>query len=118
VAQRLVRIICPDCKSRIRPEKEILKEFGIDKNVYDAEIYKGRGCESCKFTGYKGRTAIYEFLVMDNEIREMVLRRLSPSQIKDKALDLGMRSLRMDGWAKIEKGITTIDEVVRVTKED
>ena len=117
IGQRLVRVICPDCKARIEPDKEILKEFGIH-NVNNVKIYKGSGCETCKFTGYKGRTAIYEFLIMNDEIREMVLKRSSSGQIKNKALELGMRTLRMDGWEKIEKGLTTIDEVIRVTKED
>lgn len=117
IAQRLVRVICPDCKTRLDPDREILREFGI-QNTDDAKIYKGSGCDSCKFTGYKGRTAIYEFLIMRDEIREMVLKRVSSSQIKNKALELGMRTLRMDGWEKIEKGLTTIDEVTRVTKED
>ena len=92
IAQRLVRVICPDCR--------------------------GKGCESCKFTGYKGRTAIYEFLVMSDEIRDMILKRSSSGHIKDKALELGMHTLRMDGLEKIKKGITTFNEVMRVTKED
>jgi type II secretory ATPase GspE/PulE/Tfp pilus assembly ATPase PilB-like protein len=117
IAQRLVRVICPDCKIRAEPNKEILKEFGIE-NMNNAEIYEASGCESCKFTGYKGRTAIYEFLIMRDEIREMVLKRSSSGQIKNKALELWMRTLRMDGWEKIKKGSTTISEVVRVTKED
>jgi len=117
IAQRLVRVICPVCKIRAEPDKEILKEFGIE-DMNNAEIYEASGCESCKFTGYKGRTAIYEFLIMRDEIREMVLKRSSLGQIKNKALELGMRTLRMDGWEKIKKGLTTISEVVRVTKED
>ena len=92
IAQRLVRVVCTDCR--------------------------GKGCESCKLTGYKGRTAIYEFLIMKDEIREMILNRLPSGRIKDKALELGMRTLRMDGMEKIKKGITTISEVSRVTKED
>ncbi|MBU1147001.1 MAG: Flp pilus assembly complex ATPase component TadA [Candidatus Omnitrophica bacterium] len=118
-AQRLVRLICPNCKVEKRPDKEILKEFGInEKNISKLVIYEGKGCESCKFTGYRGRTGIYEFLLMHEEIRELVLRRSSADQIKKKALELGMCTLRMDGWEKVKKGLTTIDEVIRVTKED
>ena len=118
-AQRLVRLICPNCKIEKRPDKEILKEFGIkEKNISKVVIYEGKGCESCKFTGYRGRTGIYEFLLMNEEIRELVLHRSSADQIKKKALELGMRTLRMDGWEKVKRGLTTIDEVIRVTEED
>ncbi|MBU1147031.1 MAG: hypothetical protein KKD11_01650, partial [Candidatus Omnitrophica bacterium] len=100
-------------------DKEVLKEFGIkEKNINKVIIYEGKGCESCKFTGYRGRTGIYEFLPMHEEIRELVLHRSSADQIKKKALGLGMHTLRMDGWEKVKKGLTTIDEVIRVTKED
>jgi type II secretory ATPase GspE/PulE/Tfp pilus assembly ATPase PilB-like protein len=118
IAQRLVRIICPDCKVEVKPDKQILAEFGIKNNISNEKIYQGKGCESCKFTGYKGRTAIYEFLVMQDEIRELVLRRSSSDQIKNKALKLEMHTLRMDGWEKVKKGLTTLEEVIRVTKED
>ncbi len=79
-------------------------------------FYEGKGCPSCKFTGYKGRTAIYEILVMNEEISDMVLRRASANEIKDKALKLGTRRLFDDGMVKVEKGITTIAEVLRVTE--
>ena len=92
IAQRLVRIICHDCS--------------------------GKGCESCRFTGYKGRTAIYEFLVMDENIRDMVLNRASSDQIKKRALRSGMHTLRMDGLEKIKADLTTLDEVIRVTQQD
>ena len=92
IAQRLVRIICHDCS--------------------------GKGCESCRFTGYKGRTAIYEFLVMDENIRDMVLNRASSDQIKKRALQSGMHTLRMDGLEKIKAGLTTLNEVIRVTQQD
>ncbi|MFC1621176.1 GspE/PulE family protein [Candidatus Omnitrophota bacterium] len=119
VAQRLVRLICPHCKVEEKPDKEVLKEFGIkEKNTNKIIIYKGKGCESCKFTGYRGRTGIYEFLLMHEGVRELVLHRSSADQIKKKALELGMHTLRMDGWDKVKKGLTTIDEVIRVTEED
>lgn len=118
IAQRLVRLICPKCKIEKKPDKEILNEFGIEDSADNALIYEGKGCESCKFSGYRGRTAIYEVLLMNEEIRELVLRRASSDQIRKKGLELGMRTLRMDGWEKIKKGLTTITEVIRVTKED
>ena len=118
IAQRLVRLICPKCKTAVKPNKEVLVEFGIKEDVNNLTIYEGKGCESCKFTGYRGRTGIYEFLVMNEEIRDLIIHRSSSDQIKKKALELGMHTLRMDGWEKVKKGITTLDEVIRVTKED
>jgi len=82
------------------------------------KIYQGKRCESCKHTGYKGRTAIYEVLVINEAIRELILARASAEQIKRKALSLGMRTLRQDGWEKVVMGITTPAEVVRVTQQE
>jgi type II secretory ATPase GspE/PulE/Tfp pilus assembly ATPase PilB-like protein len=118
IAQRLVRIVCPKCRIEKKPDKEALKEFGVGNSGSKVVVYEGKGCEACKFTGYKGRTAIYEFLPMNEDIRDLVLRRASSDQIKNKALELGMHTLRMDGWEKIKKGLTTVNEVIRVTKED
>ncbi len=118
IAQRLVRLICLNCKTAVKPNKEVLVEFGIKEDVNNLTIYEGKGCESCKFTGYRGRTGIYEFLVMNEEIRDLIIHRSSSDQIKKKALELGMHTLRMDGWERVKKGITTLDEVIRVTKED
>ncbi len=119
IAQRLVRVICQRCKAEKKPDKRILKDLGIrEKDSGRLTIYEGKGCESCKFTGYRGRTGIYEFLLINEDIHELILRRVSANQIKRKALELGMHTLRMDGWEKVKKGTTTIDEVIRVTEED
>src|SRR3989338_5071297 len=119
IAQRLVRLICPKCKRPVKDKKLILKELGITDAPEGAELYEGKGCESCKFTGYRGRTAIYEFLVMSEEIREMVLNHSSADQIRKKAVSLGMRPLRGDGIEKVFRGLTTVSEIIRVTpKED
>lgn len=118
IAQRLVRVICPKCKVEKKPDKGILEEFGVKDNMDKAKVYEGKGCDFCKFTGYKGRTGIYEFLLMYEDIRDLVLQRASSDQIKKKALKLGMHTLRMDGWEKIRQGLTTINEVIRVTEED
>ena len=118
IAQRLVRVICSHCKREFKPDKEILRELGVSRlDLSKVKLYEGKGCESCRFTGYRGRTAIYEILVMSEAIRELVLKRLSSDQIKKKALALGMRTLRQDGWEKIKRGITTPSEVIRVTQE-
>ncbi|MBU1061925.1 MAG: Flp pilus assembly complex ATPase component TadA [Candidatus Omnitrophica bacterium] len=118
IAQRLVRLICPQCKVEKKPDGEILRELGVEDDINSVLIYEGKGCEFCKFSSYKGRTAVYEFLPMSEEIREMVLHRSSSDQIKKKALGLGMHTLRMDGWKKIKQGLTTVSEVIRVTEED
>lgn len=119
IAQRLVRVICSKCKREAKPGKEILEELGISKaELAGVKIYEGVGCDACRFTGYKGRTAIYEILQMSEPIRELVMKRASSDQIKKKALSLGMRTLRQDGWEKIKLGITTPEEVIRVTQQD
>jgi len=115
IAQRLVRVVCPHCRIDKKADEDILNSFGIE-TMDEVVIYEGKGCESCKFSGYKGRTGIYEFLIMREEIRDMVLHRGSGENIKKKALESGMRTLRMDGWEKIKKGITTVSEVMKVTE--
>ena len=118
IAQRLVRVICPDCKKEIKPSKEVLKELGVAeiKDISRVKFYEGSGCDECKHTGYRGRTAIYEVLVIDNDIRDMVMARKSADVIKKLAMEHGMRTLRQDGWEKIKMGITTPAEVMRVTE--
>lgn len=119
IAQRLVRLICPECKTQVPVKEEMLKGFDlVNTDLSKLVIYEGKGCEVCKFTGYKGRTAIYEFLVMNDAIREMILQHLPANQIQKKAVSLGMRTLRQDGWEKVLNGITTISEVIRVTQEE
>ncbi len=119
IAQRLVRLICPKCKNLVKPKEEIIKEFALaDTDISRINFYEGKGCEFCKFTGYKGRTGIYEFLVINDEMRAMVLQRTSSNLIKKKATQLGMCTLRQDGWDKIKKGLTTVSEVIRVTQQE
>lgn len=114
IAQRLVRLICPECKHPIKDKKAIAR-LGAGDISEDAQIYEGKGCEKCKFTGFRGRTAIYEFIVMNDEIRHLVLSRASADQIKKKAVEMGMIILRQDGINKVLKGMTTVSEVMRVT---
>ncbi len=118
IAQRLVRLICNKCRVKLKKYKGLSKEFRASaQEVEKARLYEGKGCEECKFTGYKGRTAIYEILVMNEAIRDLVLKRVSADKIKDKAVSMGMRTLRDDGWVKIKSGLTTPSEVLRVTEE-
>jgi len=113
LAQRLVRTICDKCKEKYNAPAEALKELGIEAKF---ESYKGKGCNKCKETGLVGRIGIYELMPMNEEIRGMVDLKKSADEIKRKALDLGiMKTLRDDGLEKAKKGITTLEEVIRVT---
>lgn len=116
LAQRLVRVICPSCKEIDSSivNKEELEVFGINKNTI---LYHGKGCEQCANTGYYGRTGIFELLVVDDEIRKLILKNADSNQIREIARKNGMKTLLEDGAEKIMKGLTTLSEVLRVTQE-
>jgi type IV pilus assembly protein PilB len=116
VAQRLVRRICRDCKEQFEPTEELLMELGLTKDSVEGEVfYYGRGCDYCNNTGYRGRLAIYEILVVDDAIRDLVMRRASTGLIRNEARKRGMRTLRESGLLGIYDGVTTIEEVVKET---
>ena len=116
VAQRLVRVICPDCKEPIDVPSEALLDLGVPEEiVHDFTCYKGSGCSKCSNIGYRGRLSLFEVMPMDDEIKELTLRRAAANEIKRAAIQAGMKSLRNSGIAKIKQGITTIEEVLRVT---
>lgn len=120
IAQRLIRLICPKCKIAIKNKEEVFQQI---KNSLDAlpqktELYEGKGCPECRFTGYRGRTAIHEILPISPSIREMILSRASSQQIKKRGICEGMRTLRQDGLEKVLAGLTTLTEVVRVTQQE
>jgi general secretion pathway protein E len=118
LAQRLVRRICPDCKQAYEPPAHELRELGIGDIAKDTKFYAGAGCGKCFETGYRGRTGIYELMVITEEIRELVYERQTAGAVKRKALEMGMHTLRMDGARKAMEGTTTIAEVLRVTQAD
>jgi len=118
LAQRLVRRICPDCKQAYEPPAHELRDMGIMEDQQAMMFYVGAGCAKCFDTGYRGRTGIYEMMVINDEIRDMVYSRQSAGVIKKKALEYGMQTLRMDGARKVQSGVTTIAEVLRVTQSD
>jgi len=121
IAQRLVRTICPKCKIPLPPKvKEgVADQFrNINLDISKTDIYEGKGCQSCRFTGYIGRTGIYEVLTVTEGIRELILNRASSQQIKAKAITQGMRTLLEDGLGKVFQGITTYSEVIRVTQQE
>ncbi len=115
LAQRLVRVICPACKEPFVPQQEILEKIELSESNITA--YHGTGCEECRQTGYKGRTGIFELMGMTEEIRQLVLEKASADIIRQKAVSQGMQVLRECGWQKFKQGITTVEEVLRVTQE-
>ncbi len=116
VAQRLVRLICEKCREPYVPDVESLAEIGLKKSDTKT-LYRGTGWPDCLDTGYRQRTGIYEIVVLDDGIRDLILRRADSNTIKKKALEKGMDTLRSDGAQKVLKGLTTIEEVLRVTRE-
>ena len=119
IAQRLVRLVCPHCKEFVKITSGVMKDFGLVKeDVEGVVVYEARGCTKCKFTGYFGREGIYEFLLVNDEIREMITARSTSTQIRSKAVSLGMKTLLKYGWEQVKAGLTTPAEVIRVTKEE
>ncbi|MDI6784824.1 MAG: GspE/PulE family protein, partial [bacterium] len=115
-AQRLIRTICPACRAEYTPEATLFKEMGIaPADVAGIPFFHGHGCEDCNYTGYKGRIGIFELLIVNDEIRDLVLERASTMHIARAAKKQGMQPMREDGWQKVLAGITTMDEVLRVT---
>ena len=123
VAQRLVRTICPHCKQEDKSQavsemkKQIIKELGLPKNS-NFTIQRGKGCNQCNNTGFWGRVAIYEVLLMSEKIRQLVMKKAAASEIKHQALSDGMKTLRQDGWQKVIDGLTTPEEVLKVAEAE
>ena len=116
LAQRLVRVLCPHCKEEYQPDEASLRKIGITPRMAEGKsIFIGRGCPECLHTGYYGRTGLFELLVLDKEIRNLILKTSDANLIKAKAIDRRMITLRQDGAVKVLNGITTIEEVFRVT---
>jgi type II secretory ATPase GspE/PulE/Tfp pilus assembly ATPase PilB-like protein len=117
LAQRLVRTLCAQCRVPAEYPEEYLKELGISVPP-GVVLYKGRGCEHCRQTGYRGRTAIYEICVLTEPLRRLVVKKGTGSEMKSRAVQDGMGTLRTDGWRRVLRGQTTIEEVLRVTQAD
>ncbi len=118
LAQRLVRKICPHCKSPSHPtqaEQELLKELVSDQSPYT--IYHGKGCDLCRGTGYRGRLGAFELLTIDDQIQSLITQRANAAQIRSTALRNGMLPMRSDGLQKVLSGKSTIEEIARVTVE-
>jgi general secretion pathway protein E len=117
LAQRLVRRICQSCRVADAPDPADLLAIGVSDG-HGVDLFRGGGCEACRKTGYKGRVGIYELFIITEEVRSLILRKASTGEIRRKAVDHGMVTLREDAWAKARAGFTTVDEILRVTQED
>jgi general secretion pathway protein E len=116
LAQRLVRTICPDCKESYEPDGETATAIrSLTRSDELPQVYHGRGCSKCRFTGYQGRTAIAELLVLSDAVREMTISRRHSNEIDARARKEGMTSLFLGGVEKVRRGITTYEEVLRAT---
>jgi type II secretion system protein E len=119
MAQRLVRTICPVCKVEQKVEKDYLRKIDFpEAEVETAHFWHGVGCEECRQLGYQGRMGIYELLLLNEAVRPLILSRAAASTIAQKAIETGMRTLRVDGWNKVREAKTTIQEVLRVTQTE
>ncbi len=118
IAQRLVRVLCPNCKQPAPLTKMVEHEFNLSKINPASLIFEAKGCKLCRMTGYAGRAAISEFLILDDAIRELIVKRAPSGQIKQQAVSAGMKTLRQHGWEKVAAGMTSPSEVLRATQDD
>jgi len=117
IAQRLVRVLCPHCKEIYKPDKETMANLGLNpSDLKKNSFYRKKGCNLCMHTGYRGRTAIFEIMIVDDAIKRLVLKTSDANQINELALKQGMITLQKDGIDKVLNGITTTEEVLRVTR--
>lgn len=119
LAQRLVRRICPNCKQSHSPDERLLSSLGIRADqALDATFMKGEGCSTCSSTGFRGRVGIFEMFMMNQELQQMVYENASLVALRDKAREVGMRTMREDGIRKVIAGVTTVEEVLHTTVAD
>ncbi|HKB23661.1 MAG TPA: type II secretion system ATPase GspE [Methylomirabilota bacterium] len=117
LAQRLLRRVCQACRTPDAPNAADLEALGIE-GAAGAKLWRGRGCDECRGTGYRGRTGIYELFPITEDARSLILRRAPSRDIRRQAVEHGMVTLRLDGWRKACAGVTTVEEILRVTQED
>ncbi len=119
IAQRLVRRLCPKCKKQFKPDDEMIRLLGLTKDQADKiTFYKAVGCPECNETGYKGRLAIFEVMVMTNELAQLTIAKVSTAELRREAIKEGMTTLVQDGIAKVAQGLTSPEEVLRVASTD
>jgi general secretion pathway protein E len=118
LAQRLVRVLCPDCRAPYLPTEAELARVGLGCARLNGPIYRPAGCRACRNTGYRGRSAVQELMVVDDEVRSLVMQKADASTIRRTCTSRGMKLLRQDGVERVLAGQTTIEELLRVTQED
>jgi type II secretory ATPase GspE/PulE/Tfp pilus assembly ATPase PilB-like protein len=119
VAQRLVRRLCPHCKKPRELDHDVLQSMGFPlERLSEGAPHEAVGCEECRNTGFLGRTGIYEIIPISDSIRQLIVARASTTEIRAAAMKHGMRPLRHDGWTKVLRGITTVEEVLRVSEDN
>ena len=119
LAQRLARRICGDCREVVAAEPALLKEIGFtESQIENGQVFQGKGCQTCNGSGYRGRVALYEVMRFTDDLRELVLQGASTAELKLAAIKGGMQSLRMGGIEKVLQGVTTLEEILRVTMAD
>jgi type II secretory ATPase GspE/PulE/Tfp pilus assembly ATPase PilB-like protein len=116
LGQRLVRTVCEKCRESYTVDPEVIRKLGV--KTEQTKFFRGKGCSACKRTGYTRRVGVFELLVIDEDIRRLMLAKASNKEIKAAALKKGMISMRMDGLRKAEQGVTTIEEVLKATMEE
>ncbi|MDN5278131.1 MAG: type pilus assembly protein PilB [Clostridiales bacterium] len=118
MAQRLIRTICEECKEEFMPAAAVIKRSKLLYQAGKTQVFRGKGCDRCNQTGYRGRTTITELLIPTERIKELVVEKAATSVIKNESMKQGMRTLRQDGLGKVLRGITTLSEVIRVSADD
>ena len=119
VAQRLVRTICPDCRTSYEPGDDVLREIGLTRErLAGRPLHYGKGCETCNWSGHKGRRAIFEIMVVSERLRQMILDGAPTQELRGVAIEEGMRPLRESGQLAVLDGSTTVEEVLRETMID
>jgi len=114
LAQRLVRVICPECKEAYTPPVEAFRRLNLSMDLESVTFYRGRGCERCRQTGYRGRIGVFELMLVSDHLRELILRKAPTHELRQAGLEAGMMTLRQDAMQKILEGITTMEEALRV----
>jgi len=115
LAQRLGRRICPNCKEPYKPPADALHRVGFSvEDMESVVFYRGRGCDQCRHSGYRGRTGLFELMMLNEEIADLIVKRAPLSEVRAAALANGMKALKMDGFQKVIEGMTTVEEVMRV----
>ncbi|HOS94274.1 MAG TPA: ATPase, T2SS/T4P/T4SS family, partial [Armatimonadota bacterium] len=119
VAQRLVRVLCDNCKEPWVFDAGEYPRLGDAAALLEGKtVYRPRGCDQCRFSGYRGRTAVFEILTMSEPVERLILRRASTGEIREQSISQGMRTLRQDGISRVIAGVTSVEEIIRVTQEE